>query len=214
MTEYTTTSLIKELEKFPEDTPIKTELAILFKYDSDKVLEECSGKTYEDLDDLWDSYKKYATKIVIFEGSLEDENVSDLNNILPEYIIGWVPEHHCGDYAILKEDIITTFFQIIHTINYEQSQTEGIVLDDMYNAMNKGISTFMKELGLTDAIEDIDRKMNAQKKMCEKDNAPLFAPEDGLCFNCGKQIYNRISMEEAENELITHCPYCSRAYND
>lgn len=214
MTKYTTTSLIKELEKFPTDTPIETELAFIFNYDSDKVIEECSGKTYETETELFETYKKYATELAIFEGSWEKDNISDVNNIMPKYVTGWIPSYHCNENAILKEDIITTFFQLINMIKIDKNQTEGIVLDDMYIAMNKGISTFMGELGLIEAIEEIQSKIKAQEKMCEKEKIHLFAPEDGLCFNCNKQIYNRISMEKAANELITHCPYCSRAYND
>lgn len=197
MTKYTTTTLIDGLKGFPKDTPIRTELAMVFDYDSDKVLEEVSDKAFSNEKELFDAYKKYATDLAIFEGSWEDDNISDLNNIMPEYVVGWEAEDHCGQNAILKQDIISVFFQI-----------------NGCSKMNKGLYLFMKELGLSESIEEINEKIKAQEKYSEENNLPLFAPDDGLCFNCSKQIYNKISLEEASNELITHCPYCGRAYND
>lgn len=196
MTEYTTTSLIEALKIFPKDTPIRTELAMVFNYDDDKVLEEVSGKEYDNDKEFFDSYKKYATDLAIFEGSWEDDNISDLKNIMPEYVVGWCKDEHCGDNAILKEDIISVFFQI-----------------KCFSSMNETLFLFMKELGLMDSIEEINKKIKAQEKYVEEEKLPLFAPEEGLCI-CGKQIYNRISLEEAGNELITYCPYCSMAYDD
>ena len=213
MTEYTTTSLIKELEKFPKDLPIETELATLFNYDSDKVLEECSEKEFDSEEDMFDVYKKYATEVAIFEGSWEEDNISDLNNILPKYIIGWEPEHHCNNNAILKEDIITKFFQIVMEIVDIGLNDDGTITISRYEDY-KILFDFMKLLGLSESIEDILCKIEAQKKYSKEEKLLLFAPEDGLCYYCGKQIYNRISMEKAKNELITHCPYCSRSYND
>ena len=214
MTEYTTTSLIKELEKFPENLPIKTELAMIYNYDSDKVIEECSGKEYDNEEELFDQYRKYATELAIFEGSWEDDNISDLNNIMPKYVEGWIPSYHCNDNAILKEDIITTFFQLTHCLGFSHCGNQKLMVDSGVMFKVNIFLQFMKELGLSEAIEDIQCKINAQEVHAEENELPLFAPEDGLCFNCGKQIYNRITMEEAANELITNCPYCSRAYND
>lgn len=110
MTKYTTTSLIKELEKFPEDLPIETELAMVYNYDDDKVIEETSGKTFKDEEDVFKVYAKYATELAIFEGSWEEDNISDLNNIMPKYVVGWEVDNHCGSNAILKNDIISAFF--------------------------------------------------------------------------------------------------------
>ena len=200
MTKYTTTNLIKELEKFPKDLPIDTELTCVYKYDDEKVLSEVSGVQFENEEEMFNVYKKYATRLAIFEGNWEDDNISDLNNILPEYIVGWTPEHHCNNHAILKEDIITAIYQIYCLTNNDLT---------MHN-----LSVFSKILGLNEAIEAIDSKIQAQLKHADDEKLPLFAPSDGLCFNCGKQIYNRISMEKASSELITYCPYCGRAYDD
>ena len=85
MTNYTTTSLIAELKKFPHDTPIRTELAFIYNYDKmcDIFREEMSDK------DFLEYTKGKATDIAIFEGSWKENNISDLNNILPNYIDGW-----------------------------------------------------------------------------------------------------------------------------
>lgn len=196
MTKYTTTSLIKELEKFPEDLPIETELAMVYNYD-DKVIEETSGKTFKDKEDVFKVYAKYATELAIFEGSWEEDNISDLNNIMPKYVLGWEVEDHCGPNAILKNEIISAFFNCY-------------AYDDVVNGETRKI---IEILGLGELVDEIDSKVKAQAKYCEENNLPLFAYEDGVCL-CGNQIYNKISLEEAGSELITSCPYCSRAFDD
>lgn len=197
MTKYTTTSLIKELEKFPEDLPIETELAMVYNYDDDKVIEETSGKTFKDEDELYGIYSKHATELAIFEGSWEEDNISDLNNIMPKYVVGWEVDDHCGPNAILKNDIISAFFNCY-------------AYDDVVNGETRKI---IEILGLGELVDEIDSKVKAQKKYAKDNNLPLFAYEDGVCI-CGKQIYTKISMEKASNELITYCPYCSLAFDD
>lgn len=60
----------------------------------------------------------------------------------------------------------------------------------------------------------VNIKIDLQKKKCDEWKFPYFAPDDGKCFNCNKQIYEHLSLKEVLEEPITHCPYCSRAYND
>lgn len=72
--------------------------------------------------------------------------------------------------------------------------------------------------------KDVRKAIAAQKKYCEENKAPHFAPEDGFCYSCGKQIYvdynengftsHGESIEYASNELITGCPHCHRSYCD
>lgn len=38
------------------------------------------------------------------------------------------------------------------------------------------------------------------------------APSDGICWCCKKQIYEKISFQDAENSFITGCPHCSRSF--
>lgn len=88
MTKYTTSSLIAELEKFPEDTPIRTELAFIYNYDPicDFLKGDMSDKAFLEYT------KSRARDVAIFEGSWKDDNISDLNNIMPEYVEGWYKE--------------------------------------------------------------------------------------------------------------------------
>lgn len=43
-----------------------------------------------------------------------------------------------------------------------------------------------------------------------------FAPSDGICYRCKKQIYSEggISVERASKELTTGCPFCHTSYVD
>jgi len=63
----------------------------------------------------------------------------------------------------------------------------------------------------------------AQAEYCQKHNAPHFAPRDGICFRCKKDIYQEsgipghttgISLEEATTTLVVYCPHCNRSYDD
>jgi hypothetical protein len=60
--------------------------------------------------------------------------------------------------------------------------------------------------------------IKAQKEFCTKNGLPLFAPEDGQCFNCRKNIYlqieekNAYSVERAGEFHITGCPHCSKSF--
>ena len=67
--------------------------------------------------------------------------------------------------------------------------------------------------------EDVRFAIAAQEKYCKDSHDPLFAPEDGFCHSCGKQIYadihhSRGYQNRAPNELITGCPHCHRSYCD
>ena len=57
----------------------------------------------------------------------------------------------------------------------------------------------------------------AQMIFCNKHNLPMFAPSNGICWRCRKNIYEGeygISVEKAGSMLITGCPYCHRTYVD
>ena len=66
---------------------------------------------------------------------------------------------------------------------------------------------------------------NAQIKYCHDNKAPYFAPEDGRCYKCHANIYEKshlhdgsvswgITIESAGAKLITGCPHCHRSYCD
>lgn len=70
----------------------------------------------------------------------------------------------------------------------------------------------------------------AQKKYIEENKAPDFAPNNGVCFKCHRNIYEPftrtktnilgeekevttgITVEEARTTLVTGCPHCNRSY--
>jgi hypothetical protein len=75
------------------------------------------------------------------------------------------------------------------------------------------------------------KAITAQKALCAEKGWPLFAPADGVCFRCKKQIYDPvekpgfsrdgeefkmitvgISVEKASTELVTGCPHCNYSY--
>lgn len=74
---------------------------------------------------------------------------------------------------------------------------------------------------------DSNKARAAQAEYCKRTNAPHFAPKDGRCWRCGKDIYapievkygdktytHGITVEEAESRLVTGCPHCNRSYCD
>lgn len=65
----------------------------------------------------------------------------------------------------------------------------------------------------------------AQADYCQDHGLPWFAPYDGLCYCCGRNIYKPvtwestgtttgITVESASSMLITGCPHCHRTYVD
>ena len=72
-------------------------------------------------------------------------------------------------------------------------------------------------------FEKVKARDESKKKLCEEKNYPHFAPHDGICYNCRRNIYQQIdhgnyktgiSVERAGTSLITGCPHCSRTYCD
>lgn len=69
-----------------------------------------------------------------------------------------------------------------------------------------------KEIEMTD--DELQQKLDAQKKHCKDEKLPHFAPFNGICYQCRGQIYSTISLEKAGSGLITNCPLCCRSYCD
>lgn len=69
---------------------------------------------------------------------------------------------------------------------------------------------------------NIDAAIAAQKKYCKETGAPNFAPSDGFCFRCHRNIYSPIQLinggeygitvEMAGSRLITSCPHCNCSF--
>lgn len=72
MTKYTTTSLIEFLEKFPVDTPIKNDLALMWKWDDTHLT---LSKTLDE-DDFKELSISKAIFLCIFEGDWEADSVT------------------------------------------------------------------------------------------------------------------------------------------
>jgi len=66
----------------------------------------------------------------------------------------------------------------------------------------------------------------AQEEYCNAHEHPMFAPSNGWCSSCGRNIYEPytyrgredhtygITVEEAGSRLITSCPHCNRTFCD
>ena len=62
----------------------------------------------------------------------------------------------------------------------------------------------------------------AQIAYCTSSECPDFAPRDGRCYRCGRQIYQQfkwpdghktgISEQKASGCLITGCPHCHYSF--
>jgi hypothetical protein len=81
---------------------------------------------------------------------------------------------------------------------------------------------------------DTAKAIEGQKKYCQEEKLPHFAPTSGRCYRCSENIYARIvhqrkdrktqevigeyttgiEVEKASSELITGCPHCNRSYCD
>ena len=84
---------------------------------------------------------------------------------------------------------------------------------------------------------NIIKSIERQKEYCGKNNLPHFAPRDGVCWACHRNIYSAVgwknengfrvkadideadyvtgvTTEKASNQLITGCTHCNRTYCD
>lgn len=86
---------------------------------------------------------------------------------------------------------------------------------------------------------DAQKSIEAQKKYCEENQDPHFAPYSGICWSCNRNIYQPVgwkyengrkvqvssdssdkdrvtgvTVEKAGSELVTGCPHCNRSYCD
>lgn len=70
---------------------------------------------------------------------------------------------------------------------------------------------------------DTIKAAKAQEAYCDQHECPIFAPSDGICPRCGKNIYEPhsfrdhdavygFSIEAAGNQLITHCDHCNYSF--
>jgi len=67
---------------------------------------------------------------------------------------------------------------------------------------------------------DVQKACEAQKAYCKEKDYPHFAPGNGSCYNCHRNIYTQwgdkyksgYSVERASSELITGCPHCHYSY--
>lgn len=68
---------------------------------------------------------------------------------------------------------------------------------------------------------NVQESIAAQKKFQQEKDYPDFAPANGRCYNCKRQIYEEmdqgdhktgISVQRASGELITGCPHCHYSY--
>lgn len=74
----------------------------------------------------------------------------------------------------------------------------------------------------TDARFNPKQAAAAQEAYCETEGIPMFAPYDGICYHCGRNIFlptngsrgavYGITVEEAGHRLITGCPHCNFSY--
>jgi hypothetical protein len=62
--------------------------------------------------------------------------------------------------------------------------------------------------------DDTVHKILLQRKYCDENNVPCFAPRYDHSWCCGKNIWEKISEKKASGEWITGCPICHRSFVD
>jgi len=77
---------------------------------------------------------------------------------------------------------------------------------------------------MNDLIFDPTEAAKAQEAYCDRNEVPMYAPANGICYRCGRNIYDRItclgggkksygiSVEVAGRSLITSCPHCNYSF--
>jgi len=72
-----------------------------------------------------------------------------------------------------------------------------------------------KEL-ITKTGAEINECIENQVKACKENGFPHFAPSNGRCWKCNKNIYQNYGRKQGATGLtpITGCPHCNRSYCD
>jgi hypothetical protein len=61
-----------------------------------------------------------------------------------------------------------------------------------------------------EVMPDIQERIKKHQALCAERNFPNFAPNNGKCFSCKKQVFER----EDGTRFITGCPHCGRTFCD
>jgi hypothetical protein len=61
-----------------------------------------------------------------------------------------------------------------------------------------------------DYTKEIEKRCKAQAELCRRNDYPHFAPYNGICPSCRKQIYD---VRDGTSH-ITGCPLCCQTYCD
>lgn len=57
-----------------------------------------------------------------------------------------------------------------------------------------------------------EMKVKAQVEYCIENDLPMFAPKDGRCYSCGRDVFEDYSYKEASSSLITGCRKCNYSF--
>lgn len=102
----------------------------------------------------------------------------------------------------------------------------GVVIAEMncYTDEGKIIRNWEKLYGNSDidklikkSSEQIDECIKNQDIIVKEKGYPYFAPGDGTCYRCNRNIYQNYMIEGKVskghgNEFVTGCPHCHRSY--
>ena len=70
---------------------------------------------------------------------------------------------------------------------------------------------------------NITKSTSAQNQLQGENGYPDFAPSNGICYKCRRNIYEQsnhkghvtgVTVEQAATDLITGCPHCNISYCD
>jgi len=59
-------------------------------------------------------------------------------------------------------------------------------------------------------LVSIEERCATQERLCAERRLPHFAPWNGVCWSCGRQIYEELDGQS----YVTGCPFCHRSYCD
>ena len=116
------------------------------------------------------------------------------------------------------------FYKAIYGAFYKLQKAKKAYEED-WNRIGRGVmpsriilirtlqaKSYIRDKGLGPLPEDSrEEKVKAQLEHCKENGYPHFAPYDGICYKCGRDIYKNKTLEQCES-LITGCPHCHWSY--
>lgn len=107
-------------------------------------------------------------------------------------------------------DSVHGFLAIYHIIEKHEPE----IFAELTAEAQRRMQTYGKPVYTPEQMRHIDAVKAAHYAYLNAHGFPSFIPKYGICPSCRKNIWLKLSVEEAKADIITNCPHCHRSFDD